>query len=39
MLFDSFTEQDPVDDYCAVCREMGDADCANCDRNIEVVDV
>lgn len=29
----------PEDAYCKACRELGDDDCANCDRQIEVIDV
>jgi len=29
----------PEDTYCTACRQLGDDDCDNCDRQIEVIDV
>jgi len=39
MLFDAFTEKDPTESYCDTCRELGEDDCANCDQNIEELNV
>jgi len=32
-------QEAPEDTYCKACRELGDNDCANCEREIEVIDV
>lgn len=27
------------DRYCQMCKDLGEDDCDNCDKNIEVIDV